>query len=205
MDKNKLMRLVLGLSIAGAGLAMARPASATVWKNFANENFCLSTANSGSTATGTGLIIWRCNTDVGKPIADQGWAWTATPWDSSGNYFQLFNTRPNSPPPSSNARCAGTKGGSFSGGTELILWSCNNASAWSHDQGWHIWNVGFDSNQHQCSRFLNEMGYEDPTDPDHLILRGIGVNNAAMTNGSSVILKNFIPNTPQPDQVWCAY
>jgi len=205
MDKNGLMRLVLGLSIAGTGLAMARPASATVWRNFANENFCLSTANNGSMSPSTKLIIWQCNTDLRKPVADQGWAWTATPWDSSGDYFQLFNTRPNAPPPSSNARCAGTHNAGFSGGTELNLVTCNGAFPLSHDQGWHIWNVGLDSHQHQCSRFLNETGFEDPTDPDHLVLTAFGVDNGAMTNGSPVILEYVLFDRPQLDQIWCAY
>jgi len=206
-----ITRIVLGLAIASGSLGMAGSAHATVWRNRANESFCLSTGNNGSMSPGTGLIIWKCNTDLGKPVADQDWGQVSAPWDSSFSYFSLYNTRvPATPPPfNANTRCAGTKGGWFDNGTQIIIASCSPANAISHDQGFHLFNQGLDSNRHQCYSFFNEMSFENPSDPDHITQRVFGVSGGSMTNGSAVILwdyfKDSTGHSTHPDQIWCAY
>src|SRR6185436_7807686 len=137
-----LTRTVLGLSIAAGSLVLAKPASATVWKNFADESFCLSTTN-GSMNMGTQLIIRTCNGS-----ADQNWGQVNTPWNV--NYQELFNMAAPAPPPFAprSARFLGAAGRSINTGPNIILWSCNNATQ-SHDQGWHQVLSGFyDNNNH---------------------------------------------------------
>lgn len=79
---------------------------------------CVGTANSGSTANGTELVIWDCHGG-----ADQNWAW-ATFADGS---VELYNV------PSS--KCAGlANSGSTTNGTRLVVWDCH-----AHpDQHWWL-------------------------------------------------------------------
>ena len=64
---TRMTRIVLGLSVAASSLVMGKTAGATVWKNYANESFCLSSTNGGITP-GTQLRIRTCN-----GAADQTW------------------------------------------------------------------------------------------------------------------------------------
>jgi|SRR3954447_19646858 hypothetical protein len=192
---TRLIRSVLGLSIAVGGLIIARPASATIWKNFANEAFCLST-NGGSTNPGTALVIRTC--DGG---ADQNWGEVNTPW--STNYTELYNMSAAAPPPfaPSNARCAGASGGTYGNGVSLIIWGCNNVSQ-SHDQGWHRFISGFTDNLgHQCYYFKNELAWEAT---QGISTEVIGVSAGIMTNNRPLILWEKFA-TGHHDQMWCQY
>jgi hypothetical protein len=208
MDKV-WMRIVVGLSIAGGGLATAGSANATVWRNFANESYCLSAGNNGSMNLGTGLVIWQCNTDVGKPVGDQAWGQVTAPFNA--NYQELYDMKAPAPPPFGNntpARCTGPSGGNYSDGIQLILWSCNSATQ-GHDQGWHAFIQPNDANGHRCYSFTNEAAAENPTYQPPLI-EVFGVSNAVMTNGTQVIMWQYFTDwttgkSTHPDQVWCAY
>jgi len=193
--RNTLVRTVLGLSIAAGSLVMARPASATVWKNFADESFCLST-NNQSTNLGTALVIRTC--DGG---ADQNWGQVNTPWNN--NYNELYNQSVAAPPPfaPSNARCAGVSGGTYGNGSSLIIWTCNNSTQ-SHDQGWHgVLSGYYDTNGHACYYFINELAWEATQGVSTQVF---GVSGGTMTNGRPIITWEKFA-TGHHDQIWCQY
>ena len=104
------------------------------------------------------------------------------------------------PPPfaPSDARCAGASGGSINNGTNIILWTCNNATQ-SHDQGWHRVFTNYDANSHACYYFQNELGWEAG-----FYEQVIGVSGGVMQNQQPVILWGRFASG-HPDQIWCQY
>jgi hypothetical protein len=202
------LHIVLGLAVTGGGLAVAGSASATVWRNRANESYCLSAGNNGSMSLGTGLVIWQCNTDVGKPVGDQAWGQVTAPFNST--YVELFNMKAPAPPPfgdNTAARCTGPAAGNYYNGTQLVIWTCNSSTQ-GHDQGWHPFFQPNDPSGHQCYSFSNEAALENPGYWPRLV-QVFGVSNANMTNGTPVIMweyqKDVNGNSTHPDQIWCAY
>jgi hypothetical protein len=203
------MRIVVGLSIAGGSLATAGSANATVWRNRADETFCLGASNGGSMNLGTGLIIWKCNIDNGQPAGDQAWGQVTAPFNS--NYVELVDMKTGVMPPpfgdNTPARCTGPRAGNYLNGTQLVIWTCNSATQ-GHDQGWHAFTQPNDPMGHQCVSFDNEAALENPTYSPRLV-QVFGVQNAVMTNGTPVIMweyfKDALGHSTHPDQIWCAW
>jgi hypothetical protein len=183
-----LARALVGLSIAAGSLAFAHPAAATVWKNLANENYCLGVTGSSTTA-GTSLVLRQCDGS-----ATQRWERSSY----MSYYYQLWNLA--APAPGlEGARCVGTAGGAIGNGTPLILWSCNSTTQ-SHDQGWDMFFRGWDDDNHQCWSFVNQKAVEGSPP----LVRALGVSGGIMTNGRPIILWDRF-ETGHPDQTWCAY
>jgi len=204
------MRIVIGASIAGGGLAVAGPANATMWRNYLNESKCLASGNNGSMSPGEGLVIWDCNIDQHKPVADQDWGEVAAPFNSS--FVELYDTKAPSPAQvgfgdNSPARCMGPTDGDYLNGWQLIIWTCNSATE-GHDQGWHPFFQRYDGQGHACYTFTNELAAENPGYSPRLN-QVFGVSGANMTNGTPVIMwQYFEDSSGRPthlDQVWCAY
>jgi hypothetical protein len=181
---HRLIRATLGVSIAVGCLAMATPASATVFKNFKNEAKCLGVTASNITP-GTGLIIWDCD---GTPNQN----WNAQGF--SGSYDQLWDSAAPAPP-NSNAQCMALgNNGNTNDGQQLVIWNCN---AGTHDQGWQLVFTGTDASGHSCYNLKNEKAAEQ----GHNRVAAVG-NNGNMTNGQSVVIWDFVGSS---DQYWCAY
>jgi Ricin-type beta-trefoil lectin domain-like len=174
-----LTRTMSGLLVVGASLLVAGAANATVWKNYANENYCLG-ASGGSMTNGTNLIIWSCNGNL-----DQSW----TDVSVGGSYVQIENNKDTS-------KCAGVSGGSISNGAQLIIWSCNGAN----DQAWEPVYAFNDANGHACYDFVN-YNVEFQTEQTSVF----GVSGGNLTNGAHVILWSLFTSPTHPDQYWCAY
>ncbi|WP_027345931.1 RICIN domain-containing protein [Hamadaea tsunoensis] len=112
--------LVLLLLVAGATLAMpgAANAASDIYpiQSAAGAGKCVGLANYGSTANGTGLIIWDCHYN-----ADQWW------YNGDGGTMRSYAS---SWP---YGKCVGLANyGNTANGTALILWDCN----YNPDQIW---------------------------------------------------------------------
>jgi hypothetical protein len=173
---------------------MARPAAATTWKNFANENYCLSLKNQSVTPDTAIVIRWCTN------AGDQTWSDVDAPWNPL--YEQIYNLACPAPP-SIAARCAGVAGGSTSDNAPLIIWTCNNAQQ-SHDQGWHPVFAFNDANNHPCYYFTNEKVTEVGGGQFTRVF-GVAGGDGEMVDNRPIILWDKQSGAGNNNQYWCAY
>jgi hypothetical protein len=135
---GNIARLALGLSIIATSLALARPASATRWRNLDTRNGtffmgvaggCVNTVNGCRLISGTKIIVWQ-NTNDGKDHRDQNWMVAGA---ASPNTF-VGNTLPSTTPQLAGLSIAGNP---IANGSQVIvrdILPCCNAA----DQKWEI-------------------------------------------------------------------
>jgi hypothetical protein len=120
--KNVLLLLLLAV-FAGcapgdeADESLAATSSAVVvpiWRSAVDTGRCVGTANGGSMANYTQLVVWGCHGGV-----DQQWQVTPEGWIRNRT----------------SGKCVGTaNGGSMVNYTPLVIWDCTN----SPDQRWYV-------------------------------------------------------------------
>jgi hypothetical protein len=179
----KRVRRWFALVIVGSGLFAAAPVDAfpppNVWKNFANENFCLDIAGSNSNQ-GANLVVFQCNGTLG-----QSWAGEPYPHDTSAEIFRSqLNTN----------LVFGVAAGSTNNGANLVTWPYNGSA----DQAWRPVFVSNDASGHQCFYFQNLKAKQAG------LTRVAGVAGGVpnIKNGTNIILWD---RNASNDQVWCQY
>lgn len=196
-------RSMLGLSVIAGSLAIASPASATVWKNLQNITKCLTVLN-GNQNAGAAIVISDCIT-AGSPSQN----WTEVSWDGYWSYFYTMVHITSGAPD----LVLGAAGGSMNNNTSLIDWTTFSPA--HLDQGWVRFSVTktngqllTDSANHQCFYFIN---HASPLRPPQT--KVMGVSGANMTNGTHIVIWDLftVPATGapdyigHPDQYWCQY
>lgn len=187
---------VLGLSIAAASIAMATPASATLYKNFSNnevQNTCLGVKGGSYWYHNTSIVTWGC--DSTHP--DQNWGEQPYPGTDdvqlwSGKVLAHQFNRDTSMC-IALANDGSVKPNDFIPGW-AIIWECRNQTT---DQVWHRVYVGNDFNGHQCFYLRNKKAFD------------------AGYNMVLTVDPNQPPNVAAPvylywwngwaQQIWCAY
>jgi hypothetical protein len=179
---------VLGLSIAAASVAVARPAGAYVFKHYQNHAVCLG-VKAGLMTHGTPIVTWDCNGH-----ADQNW--NLQPY--WGSYYQLW-TSGSAAPPHRNAQCIALRN---DGSTQVlngaIIWEC---SASTTDQGWELVYVLNDSSNHPCYYFKNKKAYDQTGTT--MVLTVDSYPQAGVA--SPVYLYWWAAWGTWAQQLWCAY
>lgn len=142
------------VSMVEIGEALAQPPPRSWFSSTSGK--CLGTANFGSMANGTPLIVWDChagtdqrwilqgeriiNTFSGKCVgtANFGSMENGTPlivWDCHDGSDQKWVLHGDSVRNRISGKCLGTANfGSMANGTQLIVWDCHSGS----DQRWRI-------------------------------------------------------------------
>jgi len=179
----KRVRGWFALVIVGSGLLAAAPVDAfpppVVWKNFADENYCLDIAG-GSSNQGTNLVVFLCNGTL-----SQSWAGEPYPHNTSyANYRSQLNTN----------LVFGVAAGSTNNGANLVTWPYNGSA----DQAWQPIAVTTDLSGHQCF-FLQNLKAKQAG-----LTRVAGVSGGVsnIRNGTNIILWD---RNASNDQVWCLY
>jgi hypothetical protein len=185
---NAMIHALVGLSIAATGVAVASPASAQpIYKNLANEAFCLS-VQGGKGEADARLITWPC----ARGSRDLAQMWTEVGF--FGVWEQLRSSAP--PRPDYPVLCiALANNGSTDDGTKAIIWRCN---AGTSDQGWWLVYWGSDANDHPCFYFLNWKA----TGLWPIQSKVLSVAGGVPKSGTNVVLW---PYQETADQIWCQY
>ena len=186
---NKLLRTLVGLSIAAIGTLVPISARAVVWKNYANETFCLGNTSGAQLTVGSYLWVKPCNGSTGQ-------SWSEAPYPS-GDYDFLYMSAapaPSAPPPAVwSSRCAYTP--STGNGSPMFLEQCDS-SAGSTEAWLPVYSFS-DSNGHSCYYFQSLYAAQSGA------TRVFGVSGGTLANGTHVILWDFL--SFHADQYWCAY
>jgi hypothetical protein len=177
---KKLLRTLVGLSIAAIGTLVPTLASATVWKNYGNEMLCLGNVNGNQPMIGSDLWVKTCN----------------------GNLAQTWVEPPYSPGPSGYVWLRSNAGSKFCtatnsplNGGEVYLDVCQDPDYW---EAWGAVYSFNDSDGHPCYYFQSLVAAEQGG-----ATRVLGVKGGIVTDGTHVILWDFL--STHPDQYWCAY
>jgi hypothetical protein len=183
---TKLLRTLVGLSIAAIGTLVPTSASATtVWRNFAaNEAFCLGNTSGNKPTKGSDLWVWTCNGTLAQ-------SWDEPTYTPDPSYDWIVNSasvNPNSP---SLNLCASAN--SANNGAAVSLDYCG----WFTAQGWKAVYSFNDQNNHPCYYWQSDLA------DAHLATRVLGVSGGNVANGTHVILWDFL--STHADQYWCAY
>jgi hypothetical protein len=190
---NYTKRAVLGLSIAAASIAMATPASATMYKNFANNenaNICLGVAG-GKYWEHHNVCTWGCLSSH----PDQ--TWSDRPYLGT-QYVQLWTG--GQPFNSKTSMClALANNGQVNPNAFIPGWAINwECSYQTTDQAWEKVYVGNDFNNHQCFYFKNKKAL----DTTGYIMVLTQDANVGPTNASQLYLYYW---NGWAQQIWCAY
>jgi len=177
---------VLGLSAFAASLVVTVPANATLWRNYASENYLLSVQNN-TTTHGQAIVI-----QVANGLATQNWTLSFNP---GTGYYTFFSQL--TPPPTSFPLVIGVAGGvgHVNNGTGLIDWESNG----SLDQSWSVVPQFNDASGHPCYVFVNAASPSGTA-------RVAGVSGGVIQQNRPVIIWDYFGDPiGHPDQFWCAY
>jgi hypothetical protein len=176
---------VFGLSIIVAGLAVAAPANATVWRNYAGENYVLSVENN-TTSEGQPIVIQVFSSGLATQI------WTEN-LDPGTGYYTFFSQL--TPPPTSFPLVMGVAAGTPNNGTALVDWDSDGTL----NQNWSIVPLFADSSGHECYVFVDAASPAGKT-------RVAGVSAGVIQQNRPVITWDYFGDKAgHPDQFWCAY
>jgi hypothetical protein len=126
-------------SLVAAGVTVATPAGANMFKSYLNENVCIG-VQAGNPQHGANIITWACD-------GSENQNWNGA-YDWTGVYTQLSSLP---------GQCISVPRGQLANGAQLIDWDC---SANTDDQYWKFVLVMFDANWHKCGYFENKKGDE---------------------------------------------
>lgn len=174
--RNNVFGSILALSIVAGTMAVATPASAMIWRNFADEGYVLSVKNN-TTALGQAIVIQQ---DSGLPTQ----SWTEV-YDGNGGFVFYSNI---APPPTNPPLVLGVQNGVMNNGTPLIDWLRDGHL----DQSWAVNPMFSDANGHQCYLLVNEKNTREVA----------SVSGGLMQQDRPVIIWNYLGHN---DQIWCAY
>jgi hypothetical protein len=175
---------MLGLSIIAGSLAVATPASATLWRNFASPagtSFFLNLPNNINRGQAA-HIFTQTN------LTSQTWSFSPDP--ARPGFSRLVNGL--HPPPPNTTLLLGVSGNNMNNGTAIIDWTPTGEA----NQSWNPVNMGFnDDLGGPCFVFINANSPSGRT----VVM---GVSGGIITNNQPVIIWDWLGHN---DQIWCAH
>lgn len=175
---------LLGMALVAGNLAVATPASATLWRNLASPSgtsLYLTIPNNLNPGQGA-FIFTQTN------LTSQTWSWSPDP--SRPGFSMLISGL--HPPPPNTTLLLGVSANNMNNGTAIIDWIPTGEA----NQSWNPVDMGFtDGLGGECFVFVNANSPAGRT----VVM---GVSGGVMTNNRPVIIWDWLNHA---DQFWCAH